>query len=95
MDKIDSPHCTDLGRVIDEADVSLRGGVQLSDMNVPEAVQKLRPNVCSDPVADGNPHFVVLLVVFLQRKKKKVDSDSNSDAQSFTSSIRLDFISLT
>lgn len=39
--KIDSPHCADLGRVIDEADVSLCGSVQLSDLNVPEAIYEL------------------------------------------------------
>lgn len=65
--KIDSPHCADLGRVIDEADVSLCGSVQLSDLNVPEAIYELWPNVRSDPVADGDSHFVVLLSVFLQR----------------------------
>ena len=67
VDKVDSPHCSDLGCVVDEADVSLGGSVQLSDLNVPEAVQKLRPNVCSDSVADGDLHSVILLVAFLQR----------------------------
>lgn len=67
VDDVDSPHCTDFGRVVDEADVSLCGSVQLSDFNVPEAIQKLWPNVCSDPVADREPHSVVLLIVFLQR----------------------------
>lgn len=75
VDKIDSSHCTDLRRVIDEADVSLRGSVQLSDFNVPEAIQKLGPNVCADSVADGDPHSVVLLIVFLQR----VDSESKTE----------------
>ena len=36
--KIDSPHGTDLGGVINEADVSLCGSVQLSDLNIPEAI---------------------------------------------------------
>ena len=69
MDKIDSTDCTDLGRVVDEADVSLRGGVQLSDFDVTKAIQELRPNFGADPVADGQPHFVVLLVVLLRTVK--------------------------
>lgn len=67
VDDVDSPHRAHFGRVIDEADVSLRGSVQLSDLNVAKAVQKVRPDVRSDPVADSDPHFVVLLVVFLQK----------------------------
>lgn len=76
VDKIGSAHCTDLGRVVYEADVSLSGGVQLSDRNVPEAIQKLRPNVCPDPVANGNLHFVVLFIVFLQTVRSALISDS-------------------
>lgn len=71
VDDVDSPHRAHFGRVIDEADVSLRGSIQLSDFNVAEAVQKLRPDVCSDPIADRDPHFVVLLVVFLQKTTQK------------------------
>lgn len=67
VDEIETSHCTDCGRVVDEADVSLRGSVQLSDFNVPEAVQKLGPNVRSDPVANGDPHSVVLLAVALRK----------------------------
>ena len=66
MDKIESPHRSDLGRVVYEADVSLGGSVQLSDLNVPEAIQELRPDVFPDSVSDGDLHFVVLVVVPLQ-----------------------------
>lgn len=68
---VDPPHCADFGRVVDEADVSLGGGVQLSHLNVPEAIEELRPDVGPHTVADGDADFVILLVVFLQRRKKK------------------------
>lgn len=66
MDKVDPSHRPDLGRVVDETDVSLGGGVQLSDFNVPKPIQKLGPNVGPDSVADGDSHFVTLLVFSLQ-----------------------------
>lgn len=65
--KVDSSDCADLGRVVDEADVSLCGSVQLSNFNVSKAMKKLGPNVRSDTVADCNSHFVVLLIIFLPR----------------------------
>lgn len=85
VDGIDPAHCTDFGRVIDEADVSLRGGVKLPDFNVTKAIQKLFPNVCSDPVADRYSHSVVLLIFFLQRVTAA--DGQNKDLQSFKSSV--------
>lgn len=85
VDGIDPPHCTDFGRVIDETDVSLSGGIKLLDFNVAKAVQKLFPNICSDPVADRYSHTVVLLVFFLQRVTAA--HSQNKDLQSFGSSV--------
>lgn len=69
MDEVDPPHSADFRGVIDEADVPLGGSVQLSDLDVPEAIQELRPNVHPDTVADSDPNFVILIVVSLQKKK--------------------------
>lgn len=66
VNNVDPTDRTDFGRVVDEADVSLCGGVKLSDLDVPETLEKLWPNVCSDAVADGDPHSVVLFVVLLR-----------------------------
>ena len=85
MDEIDPPHGSDLGRVVDEADVSLGSSVQLSDFNLPEAIQKLRPNISAGSVTDGDLHSVVPLIVFLQ----KVRFESNRDIKSFIISIKL------
>lgn len=71
VDEVDPPHGADFRGVIDEADVPLGGSVQLSDLDVPEAIQELRPNVRPDPVADSDPNFVILFIVFLQAKEKK------------------------
>lgn len=71
MHQVDPPHCADFGRVVDEADVSLGGGVKLSHLDVPKAIEELRPDVGPHPVADSDAHFVILFVVFLQGKKKK------------------------
>lgn len=68
MHRVHPPHCADFGRVVDEADVSLGGGIQLSHLNVPEAIEELRPHVGPHPVADGDANFVILIVVFLQEK---------------------------
>lgn len=70
VQKVDASHRSDLGRVIDEADVSLGGGVQLSDLNVAESIQELAPHVASDSVPDGDSNFVVLLIFFLQKKNQ-------------------------
>lgn len=65
VNSVDTADCTDFGRVVDEANVSFCGGVKLSDLDVPETVEKLQPNVCSNAVADSDPHSVVLFVVLL------------------------------
>lgn len=66
VNHVDATNRPDSGRVVDEADVSLCGGVKLPDLDVPETVEELGPNVGPDTVADGDPHCVVLFVVFLQ-----------------------------
>lgn len=71
VDEVDPPHGADFGGVIDEADVPLGGSVQLSDLDVPEAIQELRPSVHPGPVADSDPNFVILFVVSLQKNKTK------------------------
>lgn len=68
--QVDPPHGADLGRVVDEADVPLGGGIQLSHLNVPEAIEEIRPDVRPHPVADSNTNFVILIVVFLQEKNR-------------------------
>lgn len=65
MHKVDPSHGPDPGRVIDEADVSLGGGIQLSDLNFTESIQELCPNITSDSVPDGDSNSVVLLIFFL------------------------------
>lgn len=66
MKSVDPADRADFGRVVDEADVSLRGGVKLSHLDVPKALEKLGPNVRPDAVADGDPHAVLLVVVLLR-----------------------------
>lgn len=66
VNHVDATNRPDFGRVVDEADVSLCGGVELPDLDVPETVEELGPNVGPDTVADGDSHCVVLFVVFLQ-----------------------------
>lgn len=75
VNHVDAADRPDPGRVVDEADVSLCGGVKLLDLDVPETVEELGPNVGPDTVADGDPHRVVLFVVFLQS-----DTISKSEA---------------
>lgn len=41
MNSVDSTNRPDSGRVVDEADVSLCGGVKLSDLDVPKTVEEL------------------------------------------------------
>lgn len=41
VNKVDPADRAHFGRVVDEADVSLCGGVKLSDLDVPETVEKL------------------------------------------------------
>lgn len=81
MDEVDPPHSADFGGVIDEADVPLGGSVQLSDLDVPEAIQELRPNVRPDPVADSDPNFVILFVVSLRKRKKEKDVNTQRQKQ--------------
>lgn len=82
MDEVDPAHGADFWGVIDEADVPLGGGVQLSDFDVPKAIQELRPNVHPDPVADSDPNFVILFVVSLQEKRRPHPESKTETRQS-------------
>lgn len=79
-EKIDTTDHSDFIRVIDEADISLCGSVELPDMNASETVQELFPDVCSYAITNGDLHLVVLVIVFLQRnimkQKKKTQLSS-------------------
>lgn len=79
VEKIDSSNCADFGSVVDETYVSLCSRVQLLYFNVTEASQKLGPNIRPDSVANSDPHFVVLVIVFLQRMKSALIQTSASD----------------
>lgn len=58
---------SDFPNVVDEADVSLCGSVTFTDPNVPKPLQEVGPGVGSDPVPQGQSHFVVSVVVPLQQ----------------------------
>lgn len=66
-DNIDPTDSSNFIGVIDKADVSLGGGVQLPDVNVSEAFEELVPDVCSHTVTNGELHFVVSVIFLLQR----------------------------
>lgn len=69
VDVIYTSHCTNLPREVHETDVPFCGGVQLPHLDAAKSIQKLLPNICSYPVANGKPHSVVPVVSFLRVKK--------------------------
>ncbi len=70
-ENIDTTDHSDFIGVIDEADISLGGGIELPDMNASKTVQELFPDVCSYAVSNGNSHFVVSVIVFLQHEVER------------------------
>lgn len=62
-------NCSNFANVVDEADGSLCGPIALTDTNVPEPVQEVRPGVRSDPVAHGEAHLVILVSVALEERR--------------------------
>lgn len=70
-DNIDTADHSDFIGVIDEADISLCGSIELSDMNASEAVQEVFPDLCSYAITNGDLHLVVSVIVFLQSGKHR------------------------
>lgn len=68
-DNIDTADHSDFIGVIDEADISLCGSIELSDMNASKAVQEIFPDLCSHAITNGDRHLVVSVIVFLQSGK--------------------------
>lgn len=71
MKEVDSTNSSNLPCVVEKSHVPLGRGVKLSDLNVPKAIEKLPPNLCSDPVSDGQSHLMFLVIVFLHCHNNK------------------------
>lgn len=70
-ENIDTTDHSDFIGVIDEADISFGGGIELSDMNASETVQELFPDICSYTISNRNSHCVVSVIVFLQHEVER------------------------
>lgn len=68
MEEVVSPHCSNMVAVIQQSDVALRRPVKLFDLDVTEPADKLLPDLRSDPIANGNPDLVDVVVGFLFRE---------------------------
>lgn len=66
MEVVNPAHHSNLCGVVNKADVSLGGSVQLSDVNVPKAIQKFFPHVGSYSVTYSDLHTVVSVIISLQ-----------------------------
>lgn len=71
--KVDSSNSSDFPHIVNESHISLGGGIKLSNLNVPKAIEKLSPHLRSDAVSDGQTHFMLFVVVSLKSNKTKKD----------------------
>lgn len=56
--------------VIQQGKVAFRRPVKLPDLDVSEPADQLPPDLGSDPVANGQPHLVDVVVGFLCRERE-------------------------
>lgn len=76
MQKVDPSNSSYFPQVVDKSHISFSGGVKLSDLNLPKAIEKLPPYLCSDTVANGQSYFVVLVIFSLSFQKQKTNRSS-------------------
>lgn len=77
MQKVDSSNSPNFPCVVDKSHISLSGGVKLPNLNVPKAIEKLSPYLCSDTVANGQSYFMVLVIFSLHfHRKIKINKSS-------------------
>lgn len=65
MKKVDSSDCSNFPSIVDKSHISLGRSVKLSNFDVPEAVKKLSPNLCSHSITNGQSDFVVFVIFAL------------------------------
>lgn len=65
MKKVDSSDCPDFPSIVDKSHVSLGWCVKLLNLDVPEAVKKLSPNLRSHTVTNGQSDFMVFIIFSL------------------------------
>lgn len=65
VEEVNAAYHSNLCGVVKKPDVSFCGSVELPDVNIPEAIQKFVPYVCSYTVTYSNLHFVVSVIVSL------------------------------
>lgn len=65
VEEVVPPHCSHMVAVIQHSEVALRRPVKLPDLDVSEPADKLPPDLGSDPVANGHPHLVDVVIGFL------------------------------
>lgn len=66
MEEVNPAYHSNLCGVVNKPDVSLGGSVELSDVNVPETIQKFIPHVSSYTVTYSDLYFVVSVIISLQ-----------------------------
>lgn len=70
----DPSNGSDLPSVVHESQVSLRGGVKLSDFNVTESLEEFPPYVRPESVPDGQAHAVLLISLALGNTNVQITS---------------------
>ena len=71
VEEVHPAHHPDLGGVVDEANVALRGSVQFPDFDISEALQELGPDIGADAVPDGELDSVVFFIPLLKKTKQQ------------------------
>lgn len=68
VEEVVPPHCSHMVAVIQQSEVALRRPVKLADLDVSKPADELPPDLGSDPIANGYPHFVDVVIGFLFRE---------------------------
>lgn len=65
MKKVDSSDRSNFPSIVDKSHISLGRSIKLSNLNVPEVVKKLPPNLCSHSITNGQSDFVIFVLFTL------------------------------
>lgn len=63
MEKVHSSNSSNFSCIVDKSHISLSRGIKLANLNISKAIEKLSPYFCSQTIPDGQPYFVILVIV--------------------------------
>lgn len=69
MKKVHSSNSSNFSCIVDKSHISLRRGIKLPNVHISKAIEELPPYFCSQTIPNGQPYFMIPVIVSLHWNK--------------------------